>query len=613
MELKVDKNHKKMGIKEIDHRFKMGAFGIAMGLNMALFSGAGVLPPVQTYAAESQAFNEHHELTDAERLEPANIPSAAFGALDSINEGREKDGLPKYEDEKEITRGDVEKYLNNVLIYVDSDMDLSWLNDCKNLERISLEFKDDKATKTLDNVDFSKLTNLKEMELVRLYSYDLSDRSNDFNEKNYGFVLQAPSLRSFEYKNIDSYSYTDPEFVYKISNMPNLKVLTLSVDSESIDYTKIGTSGNLKEFNITGEPGTIAVSLTTDEIENMRSRGIDVNITDGKYENSDVSKRVEEINKKLDEIMKELDLRKNMTDEEKRDAIILYVIEHLEYDPEVAAKQNDPNYVESSTDVEKGREKFYKDGSIYAALEEDTQICGNYAALFQALAERSGIESYVIHSHNHAYNLVNIDGKYLFVDPTGVDGTTIGRTVTTYDKDNYETEEVELDDGSKITVIKTDTERYDQSAADYMRENPDDASKMIQWLGMDPSRLEGLSEDDSHYSLNIPEGIQITPVDDGKEIPNQNNSGVKETEEEKSDKEDGKPKINKLFKVIVDNKRIFFISGAMLTGMLSSIAAIKIISDRKRKQRLERERRSQWNTGRGSSGFNDSFDDELWM
>ena len=65
--------------------------------------------------------------------------------------------------------------------------------------------------------------------------------------------------------------------------------------------------------------------------------------------------------------------------------------------------------------------EYHTDASI---LLNDSTVCEGYAKAFNLLCHSVGIESYYIHSSNHAWNIVKIGGHYFHVDTTwdDVDG-----------------------------------------------------------------------------------------------------------------------------------------------------------------------------------------------
>ncbi len=59
--------------------------------------------------------------------------------------------------------------------------------------------------------------------------------------------------------------------------------------------------------------------------------------------------------------------------------------------------------------------EFHTDGSI---LLNDSTVCEGYAKALNLLCNYAGIETYYIHSNDHAWNIVKIDGHYFHVDST---------------------------------------------------------------------------------------------------------------------------------------------------------------------------------------------------
>ena len=52
----------------------------------------------------------------------------------------------------------------------------------------------------------------------------------------------------------------------------------------------------------------------------------------------------------------------------------------------------------------------------YSGLVEGKGVCGDYAEMFCLLANHAGIDAYLCHSDDHAWNIVRIDGKYYHCD-----------------------------------------------------------------------------------------------------------------------------------------------------------------------------------------------------
>ena len=108
--------------------------------------------------------------------------------------------------------------------------------------------------------------------------------------------------------------------------------------------------------------------------------------------------------KKLDELSDSL---KNISENSTLEEVENYILDNLEYDESI---YNNPLLP-----------KYYNSFPILSVIDSNKGICVNYASLFQALANRCGIESYVISNEDHAWNKVIIDGKERYIDTTFMD------------------------------------------------------------------------------------------------------------------------------------------------------------------------------------------------
>lgn len=107
---------------------------------------------------------------------------------------------------------------------------------------------------------------------------------------------------------------------------------------------------------------------------------------------------------KLDELGDNL---KSISDNTTVEEIEKYILDSLEYDEAIYNDSVLP--------------KYYNAFPIMSIMNSDKGICVNYASLFQALANRCGIESYLISNDDHAWNKIIIDGKEINVDTTFMD------------------------------------------------------------------------------------------------------------------------------------------------------------------------------------------------
>lgn len=63
-------------------------------------------------------------------------------------------------------------------------------------------------------------------------------------------------------------------------------------------------------------------------------------------------------------------------------------------------------------------------GTAYSCLVKGSAVCQGYAEAFQYIMNRIGIESGICTGSNHAWNYVNIDGEYYWIDVTWDDNDT---------------------------------------------------------------------------------------------------------------------------------------------------------------------------------------------
>jgi len=97
------------------------------------------------------------------------------------------------------------------------------------------------------------------------------------------------------------------------------------------------------------------------------------------------------------------------SDEERAFAVFRWITTHISYD------------------VEKLRQGVSRNLTAAEVLDERKAVCGGYAALFHALAKEMGLRSFVVHgkakgyglgAFSHAWNAVEIEGKWFLLDST---------------------------------------------------------------------------------------------------------------------------------------------------------------------------------------------------
>lgn len=134
------------------------------------------------------------------------------------------------------------------------------------------------------------------------------------------------------------------------------------------------------------------------------------------YEKSSLTEKQGEIAAKAEEVVKSL-ITEDMDTQERIDALYNYLVNNSVYDNEALAEaeQNGFKKVEGSA---------HEDAfNTYGILVEGKGVCMSYAYAFRLLCDLSGVECIVVTGYlngnlPHAWNMVNIDGKWYEIDCT---------------------------------------------------------------------------------------------------------------------------------------------------------------------------------------------------
>lgn len=379
MELEVNKNHKKIDLSKIKKPLKRVSAGVLVSL--CLFSG------ITTGKAYADNFIDEQPSITFEQQEEliVNVPKSCRLNISLL--------VGKKENE-EITASDLEKikYLN---ISVDDAFDPSFLSYCTNLKDLTL------VSLTDNMIDIiSEMPKIESLESLTLYNMFLNI---DLTKDNTAFLDNNPNIKYLEIDGITMHPGVEETF-------KNIKTLRLGPQENiDIDFSKLT---NLELLDVTElEPYTLAMHFNSDEYEKLKQNGVEIRFADGQEE------KYLKANQKLDEIVKSLNVTQESTDREKLDAILLYTLQNLTYDEDIAYMSDEEI---ARRDI---ASEFYKDGLLHAVIEKDTAICGNYAALVEALSDRLGNpqDSFYMTSNSHAWNLMNIDGELYYVDSTWLD------------------------------------------------------------------------------------------------------------------------------------------------------------------------------------------------
>lgn len=385
MQLEVNRSHKKIDTSNLRKPLQRITIGLlSASLSIALYSGA--LP---TYAHAKEPVSVVTTSTETSN-EIIDIPASFIYDIYKVLGKNMKDP---------ITKSDLQGLESLDLIEESSDS-LEFLKYCSNLKSLFITTRGSftECLKTLP-----EMSNLKKIGFV-----NTSDDDDEIQKEDLAFMTKIPKLKSIMFMGY----LVAPGCEERLSNLEELTII--SEINIVLDFTKLS---NLKKLQLdTYRPYDLAIYLTTEEYKNLLGRGVDVSFDD----EADREKYLE-ISKRLDDIVNSLPVDKNSSDKEKLDAILVYVLQNLSYDKEIS------NAVKLNMEYTDLAMSFYKGGLLYGALEKDSAICGNYAALVEALCNRLGLskESCYLENDIHAWNLINIDGQLYFVDSTLLDNLTI--------------------------------------------------------------------------------------------------------------------------------------------------------------------------------------------
>lgn len=511
MKLETNPNHKRADISKLDLlKRKLKASLIGTTIALSLFSGS----------IETEAKNEN-EIAQEQSIEDTKNTEIPTYYSDTIGSYLGKDQLTK-EDLKSI------KEITDWPIMVRDNESLSWLNNCENLEKISFGLYNLEDTSMFQDV--KELPNLKSINFNSLIESEYTISKEDFD-----FLTKSKNLETIDL----ACANVEEGFIESITNLKTLKVSS-EMPNLKFDYKKLTFLENL-EF--TGEdPYNVATNLTMDEYNTLVGNG--VNVT---FDNEEIKNKFLEVNQELENIVKSLDVTKDSSDQEKLDAILIYTLDHLTYDEEVSEKLGTGENIDELT------RSFYKGGNLYGALEKDSAICGNYAALVQALASRLDLNTEYLISHTHSWNLVEIEGQQYYVDATWLESQTETDPVTTKEGDMIITRYNKINAEEKIKEGETDE---------------------IKWYMEDPTEIETLDSSGQHDALNISSTITIKPIEEVSNI-------VSEEQETKKDT------TNKKFEISVGPKT-FVIAGGALIGIALGLGGAVAISKNKNKNKHHR-------------------------
>ena len=187
---------------------------------------------------------------------------------------------------------------------------------------------------------------------------------------------------------VEELSLSTCQYVHDLNELPhicpNIRVLKLKNCSSIVDISFIMRFPNLEKVELNDMAG-ISVEL----LEYLEENGIEYNISEDDIEAS----------KKVDEIISEI-ITDDMTDEEKIKAICLYVSNNCKYRITKVFESNDD--------------------PLTTTLLTEKGVCAGIAYTTNVLLRKAGITSYEVVNDLHAWNIVEQDEKYYYLDVTNI-------------------------------------------------------------------------------------------------------------------------------------------------------------------------------------------------
>lgn len=166
---------------------------------------------------------------------------------------------------------------------------------------------------------------------------------------------------------------------------PNIKELCINSAAGLTDLSFIYELPNLSALYLSE-----SAYVTEELLDYCKEHGIETNLTEKDLETS------QEIDRIISEIIKP-----DMSDKEKIQAVCLYVLDNVTYDIHQTIESNR--------------------APLNCVLEDGKGVCASYAYFTNVLLNKAGITSYNMSNGSHAWNMIELDDKYYYIDTTNMD------------------------------------------------------------------------------------------------------------------------------------------------------------------------------------------------
>lgn len=246
----------------------------------------------------------------------------------------------------------------------------------------------------------------KEVDDTDLNSYvDSVDEISDERIENNTLVLNYSDINDDDLYKIPSYveslSFYECYFINDLSSLPdicpNLKYLYISNCSSLTSLDFVYELPNLESFKIYG-----SAYVNEDLVTYLDSNNITHNI------GANELKLAHKVDNIVDSIITD-----DMSDMDKIKAITNYLIDNYEYD-EYYTNESNFKPLESMLNYKRG-------------------VCAGYAYLANVLLRKANVNSYEVINDVHAWNLIEEDDKYYYLDITNLDSNGLKFAVKAFD------------------------------------------------------------------------------------------------------------------------------------------------------------------------------------
>ncbi len=383
---------------------------------------------------------------------------------------------PNFKEEIAFTQEDIERNIafNDELISIYEDTTVEFINPelydiiASQVEgELTVgklrEIKELEITQTLEEPDFRDLKYLPNLNYLSISNNTIDLEDIKYNQNLFLLNLEHCTFRNTEFipNATDSVFFTNcfsqdnsiivpyytknlhifdsnPNNIY-LKNPSELETFTLIGDGY-IDLACIKDCNNLKEIkievcsNIRNASYLQSLqSLVKVSLDDYAAIWLDTDtLASLPLEDEDYRYILYDEITKLDEIAEIITNGEQLSDSEKIARISSYILSSLDYNYQITDEETKNS--QEITDFNKN--------PINYALNKEEVICINYASIFQALANRLGVNSFQLFNENHTWNMAQNENGFYGYDMTYLESAAI----------------VKLDDGELAIVEDTESQ-----------------------------------------------------------------------------------------------------------------------------------------------------------